>query len=152
MRKAVSVNLVTVPEHESKVINTWLDNQQNQQLSLVTLLVHAIEHLGYADIMSYSMQRKLHTTGLQSTLIDTPEVYEHKVHVPTPKEEVSVKQTVAQEPQQDRAPIPPIKVNGQSLDTPETPVNKTEVVPNKIKEEIPVNKQSLPGNIYDEFS
>lgn len=85
-RMQVSWRLDYLSEDERKKINTWLDQQSNNQKSITNVVLHAIDRFGNADIMGHEIQRKLFNET--DTLEDKPTI---------PNESTIVQQTTENE-------------------------------------------------------
>lgn len=60
-RKLVSWRLEKLDKKQQDTINSWLDAQQNIQLSLTNIVQHMIDRYGITDIMNYDVQKSLYT-------------------------------------------------------------------------------------------
>lgn len=61
IKGTIYLNFKNKSEEKKKKINDWLQNQENQTNSILSLIEHAIDRFGNSDIMDHSISKKMHT-------------------------------------------------------------------------------------------
>lgn len=60
----IYLNFKNKSEEKKQKIYAWLQCQENQTNSILSLIEHAIDRFGYKDIMDHSISKKLYTEML----------------------------------------------------------------------------------------